>query len=112
MNVAITSEGNTLNSIVDPRFGRCAYFAIYDTETKKTEFIYKAVLDKWLTEHEYLHVYKWFFDNEPNLNREEAMDYRWISPNDLKIDIQKNKHYYTAWFYKIVNEHFDELFWE
>gem|GEM_PF-6325309 len=38
------------------------------------------------------------------------MDYRLISPNDLKIDIQKNKQDYTAWFYKIVDEHFDELF--
>lgn len=45
MNVAITSEGNTLNSIVDPRFGRCAYFAIYDTETKKTEFILNPAKD-------------------------------------------------------------------
>lgn len=45
MNVAITSEGNTLNSIVDPRFGRCAYFAIYDTETKETEFILNPAKD-------------------------------------------------------------------
>ncbi|NVP17279.1 isopentenyl-diphosphate Delta-isomerase [Candidatus Gracilibacteria bacterium] len=83
----------------------------FDTElTKKTQFIYKAVLDKGLTEHEYLHVYKGFYDDEPKLNREEAMDYRWISTNDLKLDIQKNKQNYTAWFYKIVNEHFDELF--
>ncbi|MDD3794031.1 MAG: isopentenyl-diphosphate Delta-isomerase [Candidatus Gracilibacteria bacterium] len=85
----------------------------FDTElTKKTEFIYKAILDKGLTEHEYLHVYKGFYDKEPDLNREEAMDYRWISPSDLKIDIQKNKQDYTAWFYKIVDEYFDELFGE
>jgi predicted Fe-Mo cluster-binding NifX family protein len=39
MKIAITSEGNTLNSQIDSRFGRCSYFAIYDTETKATEFV-------------------------------------------------------------------------
>ena len=39
MKIAITSEGNTLNAQFDSRFGRCSYFAIYDTETKQTEFL-------------------------------------------------------------------------
>lgn len=39
MKVAITSEGNSPESKVDQRFGRCSYFVIYDTETKSTEFI-------------------------------------------------------------------------
>ena len=39
MKIAITSQGNTLNSQIDSRFGRCTYFGIYDTDTKKTEFI-------------------------------------------------------------------------
>ncbi|MBP7496265.1 MAG: NifB/NifX family molybdenum-iron cluster-binding protein [Bacteroidales bacterium] len=38
MKIAITSTGNGLKSKLDPRFGRCSYFAIYDTETKETEF--------------------------------------------------------------------------
>ena len=33
MKIAITSTGKTLDSQVDPRFGRAAYFAIVDTET-------------------------------------------------------------------------------
>ena len=33
MKIAITSSGKTLDSKVDPRFGRAAYFAIIDTET-------------------------------------------------------------------------------
>ncbi len=39
MKVAITSTGNTLESTIDPRFGRCSYFVIYDLKTKSLEFI-------------------------------------------------------------------------
>jgi predicted Fe-Mo cluster-binding NifX family protein len=39
MKVAITSTGNTLASNLDQRFGRCAYFVIYDTETRGMEII-------------------------------------------------------------------------
>ena len=39
MKIAITSSGNTLKSNLDKRFGRCSFFAIYDTETKDVEFI-------------------------------------------------------------------------
>jgi len=38
MKIAITSTGDTLNSTIDSRFGRCTFFAIHDTETKSTEF--------------------------------------------------------------------------
>ena len=39
MKVAITSTGNSLESTLDQRFGRCAFFVVYDTESKATEFI-------------------------------------------------------------------------
>jgi predicted Fe-Mo cluster-binding NifX family protein len=39
MKVAVTSTGNTLESTLDQRFGRCTCFVIYDTETKGIEFI-------------------------------------------------------------------------
>lgn len=37
MKVAITSTGNSLESTIDQRFGRCAFFVIYDTETGGVE---------------------------------------------------------------------------
>ncbi len=37
MKIVISSQGQVLEAMVDPRFGRCAYFIIYDTETKETE---------------------------------------------------------------------------
>jgi predicted Fe-Mo cluster-binding NifX family protein len=39
MKIAITSTGNTLESKLDQRFGRCSYFVIYDTENDGLEFI-------------------------------------------------------------------------
>jgi len=39
MKVALTSTGNSLDSKLDQRFGRCSYFVIYDSETKGIEFI-------------------------------------------------------------------------
>ena len=32
MKIAVSAAGNTLDSLVDPRFGRCAYFIIADVE--------------------------------------------------------------------------------
>ena len=37
MKIAITSTGKTLDSQVDPRFGRAAYFLIVDTDSGKFE---------------------------------------------------------------------------
>jgi len=39
MKICITSQGDTLEAEVDPRFGRCPYFVIYDTETLRSEFM-------------------------------------------------------------------------
>jgi predicted Fe-Mo cluster-binding NifX family protein len=39
MKVAISSTGGSLDSTVDPRFGRCSVFLVVDTETMK----YQAV---------------------------------------------------------------------
>jgi len=33
MKIAVSSDGATLESNVDPRFGRCPYYIIYDTES-------------------------------------------------------------------------------
>lgn len=39
MKVAITSRGDNADALIDQRFGRCSYFAIYDTESKALEFV-------------------------------------------------------------------------
>ncbi|MCF7874034.1 MAG: NifB/NifX family molybdenum-iron cluster-binding protein [Candidatus Omnitrophica bacterium] len=39
MKLCITSEGDSLDSKVDPRFGRCQYFVIADTETDQLDVV-------------------------------------------------------------------------
>ncbi len=39
MKICITSTGSSLDSNVDPRFGRCPYFIIYDIGSDTFEFI-------------------------------------------------------------------------
>ena len=39
MKVAITSTGSSPEAKLDSHFGRCSFFAIYDTETSDTEYI-------------------------------------------------------------------------
>lgn len=39
MKICITAQGSDLESEVDPRFGRCQYFVIYDTDNLKSEFV-------------------------------------------------------------------------
>jgi predicted Fe-Mo cluster-binding NifX family protein len=38
MKIAISSQGDTLESMVDPRFGRAKGFLVYDLETGTIEF--------------------------------------------------------------------------
>jgi len=39
MKIAITSMGAKLEDKVDPRFGRCHYFIIFDTKNNKFEAV-------------------------------------------------------------------------
>jgi predicted Fe-Mo cluster-binding NifX family protein len=38
-SICVTSSGDTLESQIDPRFGRCAYFIIVDPETQQFQAI-------------------------------------------------------------------------
>lgn len=78
----------------------------FDCELEyKFNFIYKAHLENDLIEHELDHVFIGTFDDEPKLNPDEVMAYRWVELDDLKKDMEKNPQNYTAWF-KIIFEHY------
>jgi len=42
MKVCVTAQGNTLDSEVDPRFGRALWFIVVDTETGEYEAVENA----------------------------------------------------------------------
>ncbi|MDY6967630.1 MAG: NifB/NifX family molybdenum-iron cluster-binding protein, partial [Spirochaetota bacterium] len=39
MKICVTSSGPSLDSLIDPRFGRCQYFIILDTDNMQFESI-------------------------------------------------------------------------
>lgn len=78
-------------------------------ETNLTElfhFIYKAPFDNGLTEHELDHVMIGKYNDKPNINKEEVENWKWMSIEAIKEDLQINPDLYTAWF-KIIFEEFN-----
>lgn len=71
---------------------------------KVFDFIYRADVGKGLTEWEYDHVFIGIYDDEPELNPDEASDWKWIDPDVLLEDVEKNPDDYTPWFKEVVDE--------
>lgn len=61
-------------------------------------FIYKAQLDNDLIEHELDHVFTAHFDGEPIINKEEVADWRLISIDQLRHEVQLSPDRFTPWF--------------
>lgn len=76
--------------------------------THRHEFIYKAVLDGGLTEHEYDHVFIGYSEQIPQPDPEEVMAFRWVHPNELKSEMQRHPEQFTYWF-RLLMEQLDQL---
>ncbi len=72
-------------------------------------FIYKAPFDNGLTEHELDHVMVGYYEDTPNINKEEVEDYKWMLLEDVKSDMVKNPSKYTEWFKIIFEKSFEKL---
>ncbi len=72
-------------------------------------FIYKAELDNSLFENELDHVFVGQSDSLPELNRDEAMEYKYINPDFLIHDMKENPTNYTVWFRLIMLNHYNEI---
>ena len=78
----------------------------FTTDLKEvTSFIYKAPFDNGLTEHEFDHVMTGFYEMDPDINKEEVEDWKWMPVDAVKSDIELNPEIYTAWF-KIIFKNF------
>ena len=80
------------------------------TDVKEVfSFIYKAPFDNGLTEHEFDHVMIGRYDNEPNINKKEAENYKWMTLDNVKTDIEENPTIYTEWFKIIFDKSYKKL---
>jgi isopentenyl-diphosphate delta-isomerase len=69
-------------------------------------FIYQAEFGNGLYEYEYDHVLFGISNNQPILNPNEAIDYKWIKISDLKAQIEKNPGNFTVWLQIMINNYF------
>ena len=80
------------------------------TEIKEVfSFIYKAPFDNGLTEHELDHVMIGYYDEAPNINKQEAASYQWMTLRDVKKDIENSPEIYTEWFKIIFKESYQKI---
>jgi isopentenyl-diphosphate delta-isomerase len=82
----------------------------FDCELTETfSFIYRATLDKGLTEYELDHVLIGHSDETPHLNTDEAMSFKWMSIENIKKEIELHPLLYTEWFKIILEDHYETL---
>ena len=72
-------------------------------------FVYKASFENGLTEHELDHVMVGYYQEDPEINKEEVASFRWMPLEDVKDDILNHPDLYTEWFKIIFNEYYQRL---
>lgn len=72
-------------------------------------FVYKASFENGLTEHELDHVMVGYYQDNPEINKEEVASFKWMSLEDIKADILNQPGLYTEWFKIIFNEYYQRL---
>ncbi|MEJ6685806.1 MAG: isopentenyl-diphosphate Delta-isomerase [Crocinitomicaceae bacterium] len=73
------------------------------------KFLYKVDFENGLIEHELDHVFVGQSDENPKLNPEEAMDFKWVSITALEKNMNENPEAYTFWFKLIIQSYGDSL---
>ncbi len=82
----------------------------FDTEVREIfDFIYRAELDRGLTEHELDHVLIGKYQGDPEPNPGEVAAYDYVYLQDLKEDIRRHPEKYTVWFKIIFDRSYDIL---
>ncbi|MDC0449099.1 isopentenyl-diphosphate Delta-isomerase [bacterium] len=67
-------------------------------------FEYKVEFDNGLTEHEMDHALIGIYNDDPKPNPQEANDWKWIDPDELKRDLEINPEKYTYWFKEALDK--------
>jgi isopentenyl-diphosphate Delta-isomerase len=61
-------------------------------------FIYRAELDRGLSEHELDHVFVGRHDSDPSPDPEEVGEWRWVDPAELRSELRDHPERFSAWF--------------
>lgn len=72
------------------------------------KFQYKAPFDNGLTEHEIDHVFIGYSNVLPVINKSEVEDYKYISVNELKKQVEMSPEQFTVWFRIIFTRFLEE----
>lgn len=70
-------------------------------------FIYKAPFDNGLTEHELDHVMIGKFNGVPEVNPDEVERFKWMSLEEVKVDMEMDESKYTVWFRIIFDKYYN-----
>jgi isopentenyl-diphosphate delta-isomerase len=73
------------------------------------KFTYRAEFENGLIEHEFDHVLVGRSNKLPVLNRDEAMDFEWMSMHSIKKEITHKPQQFTPWFRILIQEHFQAI---
>jgi len=76
---------------------------------KQFTFVYRAELDKGMTEHEFDHLFVGYYSGIPQINTDEVNAWKWMSIEDLERDMSVNPDDYTEWFKIIFNRFVDSV---
>lgn len=72
--------------------------------TYSHKFIYKVELDNNLIEHEWDHVLVGYYNDKPEINTSEAMNWKFMALDALQKDAAENPQLYTQWFKMILQQ--------
>jgi isopentenyl-diphosphate Delta-isomerase len=68
-------------------------------------FTYRARLDERFVEHEYDYVFVGECNDDPAPNAKEVSDWKWMSIDELKLDIETNHTAYSYWLQHLIVTH-------
>ncbi len=69
----------------------------------------RNTFENGLVEYEFDYVLIGSYNNSPKLNLIEAEDWKWMSLDEIKKDVEANPNNYTAWLKIIINDFFEKF---
>lgn len=95
-------EGETLEQAVHSRL---VYEMGFDTELNEVfSFIYRVEFENGLTENEFDHVFFGHYDGPVSPGSSEVEDYRWVSMDELRDEMERHPECFTYWFKDCIDK--------